>query len=122
MAGISGPTGATGAAGAQGNVGPTGAQGPMVASSGWNSYRDYTFKSDNDNIISGDRNKAREIAAYMNNNPSARIALDGSNAQRVNIVRGALLNAGVPASRIQTGAYGNPQYRRNSRVAVLVSN
>jgi outer membrane protein OmpA-like peptidoglycan-associated protein len=121
MVGVSGPTGAAGAAGAQGNVGPTGAQGPMVGSSGWNSYLDYTFNSNDDNIISGDRDKAREIAAYMNNNPSALIALDGSNAQRVNNVRGALLNAGVPASRIQTGAYGNPQYRHNSRVAVLVS-
>jgi hypothetical protein len=34
----------------------------------------------------------------------------------------ALIDAGVPADKIQTGAFGDPQLRRNSRVAVLVSN
>jgi len=30
--------------------------------------------------------------------------------------------AGVPASKIRTGAFGDPQLRRDGRVAVLVSN
>jgi outer membrane protein OmpA-like peptidoglycan-associated protein len=120
MAGISGPTGATGAAGRQGSVGPTGAQGPMAGGGGWNSYRDYTFNLNSDAILISDSNKASEIADYLNQNPSARVAIDGSNPQRVNNVRNALLNAGVPAHKIQTGAFGDPQNRRNSRVAVLV--
>ena len=66
--------------------------------------------------------KAREIADYMNRNPSARIAIDGFNGRRVNTVRSALIDAGVPAARIQTGQFGDAQQRRDSRVAVLVSN
>jgi len=34
----------------------------------------------------------------------------------------ALIAAGVPANRIQTGAYGDPQMRTERHVAVLVSN
>ena len=93
----------------------------MAGGGGWNSYRDYTFNVNSDDILSSDGNKAREIADYMNQNPSFRVAIDGSNARRVSNVRDALINAGVPAYKIQTGAFGDPQLRRNSRVAVLVS-
>jgi hypothetical protein len=120
MAGVSGPTGATGAAGRQGAVGPTGAQG--LAAGGWNPYRDYSFSVNSDDILSSDGNKAREIADYMNQNPSARVAIDGSSNRRVNNVRNALISAGVPAYKIQTGEFGNAQNRRDGRVAVLVSN
>ena len=33
-----------------------------------------------------------------------------------------LLNAGVPAYKIEAGAFGDPQFRSDSGVAVLVSN
>lgn len=122
MAGISGPTGATGATGPQGAVGPTGAQGPMAGAGSWNSYRDYSFSSSGNEILTDDGNKAREIADHLNQNPSARVAIDGSNERRVNNVRNALLEAGVPAYKIQTGAFGDPQFRSDNRVAVLVSN
>jgi outer membrane protein OmpA-like peptidoglycan-associated protein len=92
------------------------------ASSNWSSYRDYTFSVNSDDILRSDRNKAQEIADYMNQNPSYRVAIDGSNERRVSNVRDALIDAGVPAYKIQTGAFGDPQLRRNSRVAVLVSN
>jgi outer membrane protein OmpA-like peptidoglycan-associated protein len=114
--------GATGAAGPQGAVGPTGARGPLAGGSRWSSYRDYTFASNDDGILRVDGNKAREIAEYMNQNPSYRIAIDGSNDRRVSNVRSALIDAGVPAYKIQTGAYGDAQLRRDGRVAVLVSN
>jgi hypothetical protein len=39
----------------------------------------------------------------MNQNPSARVAIDGSSERRVNSVRTALIDAGVPAYKIQTG-------------------
>lgn len=48
---------------------------------------------------------------------SLRVGLDGSNERKVLAVRHALIMAGVPASRIQTGAYGDPQLRRDGRVA-----
>jgi outer membrane protein OmpA-like peptidoglycan-associated protein len=122
LAGISGPAGATGVTGAQGATGPTGAQGLAAAGgSNWSSYRDYTFNVNSNDILRADGNKAREIADYMNQNPSFRIAIDGSNERRVSNVRAALIDAGVPAYKIQTGAFGDPQRRTNSRVVVLVS-
>jgi outer membrane protein OmpA-like peptidoglycan-associated protein len=121
LAGVSGPSGATGAAGPQGSVGPIGAQGPTAGGANWSSYRDYTFSVNSDDILSSDGNKAREVADYMNQNPSARIAIDGSSQRRVNNVRNALVNAGVPAAKIQTGQFGDAQQRRDGRVAVLVS-
>lgn len=121
MAGYAGPTGATGAAGPQGSVGATGAQGPMAGGGNWTSYRDYSFNVNSYDILSSDGNKAREIADYMNQNPSARIAIDGANGRRVNRVRDALINAGVPAYKIQTGSFGDPQQRSDGRVSVLVS-
>jgi outer membrane protein OmpA-like peptidoglycan-associated protein len=121
MAGLSGPTGATGAPGRQGAVGPTGAQG-LAGGGGWNSYRDYSFNSSNDDFLRSDGNKAREIADYLNQNPSARVAIDGNSERRVGRVRAALIDAGVPAHKIQTGAFGDPQVRGSGRVVVLVSN
>jgi outer membrane protein OmpA-like peptidoglycan-associated protein len=119
LAGISGPAGATGATGPQGATGPTGARGATAG--GWNPYRDYTFNVNSNDILSSDGNKAREIADYLNQNPSARVAIDGTNQSRVASVRNALIDAGVPAYKIQTGSFDHPQNRRDGRVAVLVS-
>jgi hypothetical protein len=119
LAGISGPAGATGSVGPQGATGPTGARGATAG--GWNPYRDYTFNVNSNEILSSDGNKAREIADYMNQNPSARVAIDGTNQNRVARVRSALIDAGVPAYKIETGQFDNPQLRREGRVAVLVS-
>jgi outer membrane protein OmpA-like peptidoglycan-associated protein len=93
----------------------------MAGGGGWSSYRDFTFSASGNEIMSSDGNKAREIADYVNRNPSARVAIDGNNERRVSNVRDALINAGVPAYKIQTGAFGDPQNRRDGRVAVLVS-
>jgi hypothetical protein len=43
------------------------------------------------------------------------------NQARVGMVRNALIDAGVPAGKIQTGSLDNPQLRREGRVAVLIS-
>ena len=94
----------------------------MASGGSWSLYRDFTFTADSDNFVSSDGNKAREIAEYTNENPSYRVAIDGSNGRHVGNVRDALISAGVPASKIQTGAYGDPQLRGDRRVAVLVSN
>ena len=89
------------------------------ARSGWTPFRDYAFSPNSDEILQSDGNKAWEIAESMKQNPSLRAAVDGLNALRAGSVRDALLNAGVPADRILTGAYGNPQLRRENRVMVL---
>ena len=89
---------------------------------GWTSYWEYTFNTNSNEILRSDRSKAKEIANYMDQNRSFRIGLDGSSERRVGVVRDALMVAGVPASKIQTGAFGDPQLRRDGRVAVLVSN
>jgi outer membrane protein OmpA-like peptidoglycan-associated protein len=121
VAGIRGPTGPTGAAGPQGETGPTGARGPILGGARWTAFRDYTFAADSNDILSSDDSKARDVADYLNQNPSYRVGLDGSNENQVGSVRDALIAAGVSASRIETGAFDDPQLRRDDRVAVLVS-
>ena len=101
------------------SAGPAGAQGPML---GWSSYRDFTFDGDSDDILRSDDNKAQEIADYLAQNPSFRVGIDGASESRVANVRDALTDAGVPTAKIQTGDFGDAQLRRESRVAVLVSN
>jgi outer membrane protein OmpA-like peptidoglycan-associated protein len=100
----------------------TGAQGSMVAGVSWSAFRDYSFNSYSDAILRSDSAKARDIADYLNRNPSARVAIDGYNPSRAAVVRTALLNAGVPDHKIQVGAYVEPQDRRLNNVVVLVSN
>jgi outer membrane protein OmpA-like peptidoglycan-associated protein len=108
----------------QGAIGQTGAQGAggtagMVSI--WTSYTDYTFVGSSDDILRSDNNKARDIAAYLNRNPSAMVAIDGPNQRYVHSVVDALKEAGVPVSRMQTGPVGNAQLRQDRRVEVLVS-
>ena len=120
-----GPTGATGAAGPQGPTGAMGAQGPLAGAQGnvrWTLYRDFTFEGRSNEILQPDSDKARQIAVYMRENPSYRIAIDGQNTGRVNSVVTALTDAGVPAYKIQTSNEGDPTVNRNRRVAVMVSN
>ncbi|OGA23081.1 MAG: hypothetical protein A3H34_04975 [Betaproteobacteria bacterium RIFCSPLOWO2_02_FULL_67_19] len=119
---MAGPTGRTGAAGAQGSIGQTGAQGPGGTTVAlWTSFRDYTFVGNSDDILRSDSGKAQEIADYLNRNPSARIAIDGPNERYVHSVVDALKDVGVPIDKMQTGAVGNAQLRRDRRVEVLVS-
>jgi len=84
-------------------------------------------------ISTSDQSKATEIAGYMNQNPSLQIGIDGSmdprgsdprdqglSDRRVGAVRDALIQAGVPASKIQTGAFGDTRLTRDRRVEVLI--
>ena len=41
--------------------------------------------------------------------------------RRISAVRDALIQAGVPASKIQSGAYGYAKLARDRRVEVLIS-
>jgi outer membrane protein OmpA-like peptidoglycan-associated protein len=74
-----------------------------------------------------------QIAAYLKQNPSVQLGLDGSRNpratvqrdidltdRRVKAVRDALIGAGVPANRMVDGTFGDPELRRDSRVEVLI--
>jgi hypothetical protein len=88
----------------------------------WTGFWDYTFNGNSNEILHYDRRMAGDIANYVNENQTRRIAIDGADPTRVEIVRQALFNAGVPGWKMQVGAYGDPKLRRYGRVAVLVSN
>jgi outer membrane protein OmpA-like peptidoglycan-associated protein len=131
--GAVGPSGIAGAAGPQGPVGSTGAQGPAGVVTLWTLFRDFRFDYNQSDIQASGASKVSEIALYLKANPSLKIAIDGSLAsggsdprnqdlsnKRVAAIRAALIDAGVPASKIELGAYGDTQLRRDRRVAVLV--
>lgn len=100
----------------------------------WTAYRDFWFEYGKSDLSDSQSGKVAEIAAYLKENPSLQVGLDGSMDihgtdprnqdlcdRRVDSVRHALLDAGVPADRIQMGAYGDESQRRDRRVGVLIS-
>ncbi len=126
MAGGVGGAGLSGAQGMPGPTGPMGAQGPVGEIAHWTEYRDFTFDRGTANIRASDQNMAGLIAMYLARNPSLQIGIDGTmnplnpnlSAQRVNTVRAALAQAGVPDSAIQVN---DPQYPHDGRVEILLS-
>lgn len=143
MAGARGPAGPAGPQGAQGPAGPAGAQAQTVATK-WSSFKDFLFDFDKSDIRPHETNKVSEIAAYLKQNPSVQVGLDGFadprgtdnynqglSERRVNCIRDALVKAGVPVARITTGAFGESRplckdsteacWQRDRRVEVLIS-
>lgn len=105
----------------------------MGVATGWTLYRELRFDFNRSNLQSSETRKVSEIANHLNRNPALNVAIDGSmdprgsdprdqdlSDRRVNVVRDALIKAGVPASRIQRGAFGDTKLVRDRRVAVLV--
>jgi peptidoglycan-associated lipoprotein len=107
------------------------------------SLKEIMFDYDRSDIRYSESRKPSEVAAYMNQNPSVRLGIDGYtdlrgtsqynlplNQRRVTAVRDALIQAGVPEDRIETGTVGsdrlmcNPSTeqcsQREGRVEVLV--
>lgn len=145
-AGLPGGPGSTGMAGAQGPTGMTGAQGgaaPSMPATRWTSLTDFLFDYDKADIRFSESRKPSEVAAFARQNPSMRVGIDGSTdsrgsnrfdvpltERRIITVRDALIQAGVPADRIEMGGFGsdraacNPAVemcaRRDGRVEVLV--
>jgi outer membrane protein OmpA-like peptidoglycan-associated protein len=155
VAGVQGPAGRDGAAGpsgAQGPMGQTGAQGPAGAAGArgpagavqqWASFKDFQFDTDKSDIRSNEMSKITEIAAYMRQNLSATVGIDGHadprgtdehnqalSERRVATVRDALTKAGVQRDRIKMGAFGEQKlqcsesnaacWQRDRRVEVLI--
>lgn len=127
--GFAGATGATGPAGPMGAQGPAGPAGSQAMSSAkqWSTFRDFLFDFDKSAIRSNETSHVSDIAAYMKQNSSARVGIDGHtdprgtdafnqglSERRVNNIRDALVNAGVSADRIKTGAFGESQPKCNA--------
>lgn len=111
--------GERGPAGPQGPAGPVGPQALAVPGTQWSSFKDFLFDNDKSEIRSNEASKVTDVAAYMKQNPSVQVAIDGYSDQRgnnqynqalserrVNAIRDALLAAGVPGDKIKTGAFG----------------
>jgi outer membrane protein OmpA-like peptidoglycan-associated protein len=132
-AGNAGAPGPAGYQGAQGASGSMGAQGPVGIVANWTHYREFSFDRGNANLTDSDEQKASQIAAYLSQNPSLGVGIDGymnsdrfdrhdrdlSN-QRADAVREALMQAGVPAEKIQIGAFADPDRRHEDQVEVLI--
>jgi outer membrane protein OmpA-like peptidoglycan-associated protein len=134
MTGVQGSTGMTGvqgSAGIAGVQGPAGNQGAPASSPQpgvrWTLVKEFMFDYDRSDIRSSESRKPAEVAAYMSQNPSARLGLAGyTNTQstdqynlplsqrRVATVRDALIQAGIPADRIETGTFGTDRFMCNS--------
>jgi len=136
MTGVQGSTGMTGVQGSagitgvQGPAGITGAQGAPASSQPgvrWTLVKEFMFDYDRSDIRNSESRKPAEVAAYMSENPSVRPGIAGyTNTQssdqynlplsqrRVATVRDALMQAGVPADRIETGTFGTDRFMCNS--------
>jgi len=92
------------------------------------SYRDFWFNDNSADILSTQKSVLIEVADYVKRNPSLMIGIDGHmdsrhmdlSKDRVNNVRNAFIDAGVPAERIKTGSLGDPKLSRDGRVEVLI--
>ena len=126
--GQQGPAGPPGPQGVAGAVGPMGPQGVMGAqgSAGakgtdlvWATYDDVLFDFAKADIKATEQGKITALATYLKEHPTFAVELEGFadprgtqdynvrlTRQRVEAVRAALVEAGVPAANISTGSYG----------------
>jgi len=110
---------------------------------GLTSFSNFLFDFDKADIRPSETNKVGEIAAYMRQNPSIQVGIDGFadprgtdvynqalSERRVNAIRDALIDGGVPVYKIQTGAFGEKRpvcdeptescWQRDRRVEVVI--
>jgi outer membrane protein OmpA-like peptidoglycan-associated protein len=115
--GMTGSQGSAGVTGAQGPAGMAGARSPAYPGTNWAALREFTFDYDRTDIRSSELNQSPEIAAYVRQNPSVRLGIDGStdllrgtnqynaglSQRRIATVRDALIQAGVSAEQDRHG-------------------
>jgi outer membrane protein OmpA-like peptidoglycan-associated protein len=142
--GVAGERGPAGPQGEQGPAGPVGPQAQASPVKQWSSFKDILFDTNKSDIRSDEMGKISEISTYMKQNPSAQVGIDGYadprgtdqhnqalSERRVNGIRDALVNAGVPGEKIRTGAFGEQRllckessaacWQSDRRVEVLIS-
>lgn len=99
----------------------------------WMLYRDFQFEDKSSDLQDSEMNKVREIARYTMDNPSLMIGIDSSMDpsgnekhnqelcdRRARTVRDALIEAGLPESRILKGSLRDPQLERRGELAVFI--
>lgn len=125
IAGPPGPPGPQGIAGAPGPMGPAGpagaigASGPRGSDFVWTAFGDVLFDFDRATLRQEEAARLAELAAMLKQNPDYKVELEGYadprgtdaynvalSRRRVEAVRQALIEAGVPETAIVTGAYG----------------
>ncbi len=117
--GLQGVAGLPGPAGPQGSEGPQGPVGPRGADLVWQPVGDLHFAFNKAELLPSEAAKVAELAAYLKQNPSYHVELEGFadprgsqaynlklSTRRVHAVRDALITAGVPKDQILVGAYG----------------
>jgi outer membrane protein OmpA-like peptidoglycan-associated protein len=127
-------TGTSGVAGTRGAVGQSGAQGTVGVVGDWTAYREVLFMYNQSDIQASQKGTISEVAEYLSKNPSLKIGIDSSlepngidaanqtlSDRRAEAVRAALMQAGVPAAKIQTGVRGDAKLVRDRRIGLLVS-
>jgi outer membrane protein OmpA-like peptidoglycan-associated protein len=142
-AGPAGPAGSSGLAGLSGPQGPAGAQGPQGVAARWESFRDIHFDFDKSDVRANEVSKIRDIVAFMKENPTFEIGIEGFadprgtdaynqalSERRVNAIRAALVAEGASSGAIRSGAEGEKNrncgedtegcYQMNRRVEVFV--
>ena len=99
----------------------------------WTAFLSVTFDFDDSRLRDSDREKAGRAATYLAANPSSRIGLDGRSdpngnglrnkelmERRVAAVRNALIQAGVPGNKIETGDFADLRPIRDREVAAVL--
>jgi outer membrane protein OmpA-like peptidoglycan-associated protein len=109
----------------------------------WRQFDDVRFDLNKTDLRTSEADKVSELAAYLKQNPTFRVELEGFadprgsdgynmklSTRRVNAVRDALIAAGVEKERILVGAYGELNvkcaqtaeecYQQDRRVEIIV--
>jgi outer membrane protein OmpA-like peptidoglycan-associated protein len=122
LAGLSGPTGAPGGIGTIGEPGAPGVVGH------WVFYKEINFSSNDAALSPSGMERISEIAAYMKQNPSLQIGIDGTavnsndqdlNDHRIVAIQQELIKDGVSADRIGRGRLDNSKFRRDGRISIF---
>jgi peptidoglycan-associated lipoprotein len=91
-------------------------------------YRDFWFDAGSSNIRTMDNALPGEIADYLKNNPTLVVGLDNHSGlktmaltnNRVDAIKTALINAGVPAEKIKVGSFGDEKLHHDGKVEILL--
>lgn len=119
MAGAQGPQGVQGPQGPQGSQGSQGVAGVKGADFVWVAFNNIYFETNRATLTPESEKEIARIAAYMKDNPTFKVELEGYadprgtqrhnvalSSRRAKAVQDALVAAGIPKDRIALAAFG----------------